>query len=235
MITVTRLPLRLLLPLLLALVPAAHGQSVDLSGVAVPGTTPAASPPLAERPPSGAAPDGVTGGAPFGANLFTGGFSNDREDGLNPEYVLQPGDRVSVRIWGATEFNESLTIDPQGNVFLPSVGPIALAGTRNRDLNARVTRAGGDRVHRQRARLHQSRRLSTGRRVRHRSGREPGPLRRHSVELGAAFHRPRRRHRRHSRQLPRHPRAARRRDAARDRPLRLPAGRQARAGAVPRR
>ena len=55
--------------------------------------------------------------------------------------MLQPGDRVSVRIWGATEFNESLTIDPQGNVFLPSVGPIALAGTRNRDLNARVTRA----------------------------------------------------------------------------------------------
>ncbi|MFK7857131.1 MAG: polysaccharide biosynthesis/export family protein [Granulosicoccus sp.] len=79
--------------------------------------------------------------APYGNNLFTGGFSNDREDGLNPEYVLQPGDRVSVRIWGATDFNESLVVDPKGNIFLPSVGPIALAGVRNRDLNARVTQA----------------------------------------------------------------------------------------------
>jgi len=79
--------------------------------------------------------------APFGANLFNGGFSNDREDGLNPGYVLQPGDRVSVRIWGATEFNDSLPLDPQGNIFLPGVGPIALAGTVNRDLNDRVRRA----------------------------------------------------------------------------------------------
>jgi len=75
---------------------------------------------------------------PFGANLFSGGFSNDREDGLNPDYIVQPGDSVSVRIWGATQFNESLTIDPQGNIFIPTVGPIALAGTRNQDLNKRV-------------------------------------------------------------------------------------------------
>lgn len=78
---------------------------------------------------------------PYGSNLFTGGFSNDREDGLNPDYVLQPGDSVSVRIWGATEFNDSLVLDHQGNIFLPSVGPIALAGTRNRDINARVSHA----------------------------------------------------------------------------------------------
>jgi len=78
---------------------------------------------------------------PYGENLFTGGFSNDREDGLNPAYVMQPGDRVSIRIWGATEFNESLTIDPQGNVFLPSVGPIKLAGVRNDALNDHVKRA----------------------------------------------------------------------------------------------
>lgn len=78
---------------------------------------------------------------PFGSNLFTGGFSNSREDGLNPGYVVQPGDRVSVRIWGAIEFNESLEVDPRGNIFLPSVGPIMVAGVRNRDLNARVSQA----------------------------------------------------------------------------------------------
>ncbi len=80
---------------------------------------------------------------PFGSNLFNGGFSNDREDGLNPDYVLQAGDRVSVRIWGATAFNDQLVVDHQGNIFLPAVGPIKVAGTRNRDLNKRVSRAVG--------------------------------------------------------------------------------------------
>ncbi len=80
---------------------------------------------------------------PFGSNLFNGGFSGNQEDGLNPGYVVQPGDRVSVRIWGAIEFNESLEVDPQGNIFLPSVGPIMLAGVRNKDLNARVSQAVG--------------------------------------------------------------------------------------------
>lgn len=80
---------------------------------------------------------------PFGSNLFNGGFSNDREDGLNPSYVVQPGDSVSVRIWGATQFNDNLTVDHQGNIFIPAVGPIKIAGTQNRDLNQRVADAVG--------------------------------------------------------------------------------------------
>ena len=78
---------------------------------------------------------------PFGSNLFSGGFGQSREDGLNPGYVVQPGDRVSVRIWGAVEFNESLEVDPQGNIFLPSVGPVLVGGVRNADLNTRVEQA----------------------------------------------------------------------------------------------
>lgn len=78
---------------------------------------------------------------PFGARLFRGGFSNDREDGLNPNYLIQPGDRISVRIWGATEFNESLVVDHQGNIFVPTVGPILVKGVSNRDLNRRVASA----------------------------------------------------------------------------------------------
>ena len=78
---------------------------------------------------------------PFGASLFNGGFSNDREDGLNPGYIIQPGDIISVRIWGATQFNERLPVDYQGNIFIPSVGPIQVGGVSNRNLNQRVTAA----------------------------------------------------------------------------------------------
>lgn len=78
---------------------------------------------------------------PFGANLFDGGFTRDSEDGLNPGYVVQPGDQVAVRIWGAIEFNQALTVDARGNIFIPKVGPVRVGGVPNRDLNSRVTHA----------------------------------------------------------------------------------------------
>lgn len=78
---------------------------------------------------------------PFGASLFRGGFSNSHEDGLNPGYQVQPGDRVTVRVWGAVDFNDVQVVDPQGNLFIPSVGPVPVAGVTNRDLNTRVQQA----------------------------------------------------------------------------------------------
>jgi protein involved in polysaccharide export with SLBB domain len=75
---------------------------------------------------------------PFGSRLFTGNFLHTRQDGLNPDYVVMPGDRVMVNTWGAVEMSDVLVVDGQGNVFLPSVGPISVAGTRNAELTAKV-------------------------------------------------------------------------------------------------
>ena len=81
------------------------------------------------------------GPRPFGANLFDGGFTRDSEDGLNPGYIVQPGDQVAVRVWGAIEFNEVLRVDARGNIFIPKVGPVRVGGVSNRNLNSRVTAA----------------------------------------------------------------------------------------------
>jgi len=78
---------------------------------------------------------------PFGHNLFTGGFSAEMENGLNPGYLVSEGDEIDLRIWGAIEVNEMLVVDPQGNIFIPKVGPVKVAGVRNDALNNRVTRA----------------------------------------------------------------------------------------------
>lgn len=78
---------------------------------------------------------------PFGHNLFTGGFAGEREDGLNPNYRVTRGDVIDLRIWGAIEVTEQLTVDPQGNIFIPKVGPVTVEGVRNDQLNARVTNA----------------------------------------------------------------------------------------------
>jgi len=78
---------------------------------------------------------------PFGVNLFQGGFNAKREDGLNPDYLIQPGDRIALRIWGATSVNELVTVDAQGNIFIPEVGPINIEGARNAELNSRIEAA----------------------------------------------------------------------------------------------
>jgi protein involved in polysaccharide export with SLBB domain len=75
---------------------------------------------------------------PFGANLFRGRFTAEREDGLNPDYVIQQGDRISLRIWGAINIMDEPTVDPQGNIFIPEVGPVRVSGVRNGDLNGHI-------------------------------------------------------------------------------------------------
>lgn len=97
------------------------------------------NPALAPSPPPRPVPSETDAEVqPFGSNLFIGNFLRAREDGLNPGYVITPGDHVAVNTWGAVQFNEVLVVDSQGNIFLPEVGPIRLAGVRNAELTETV-------------------------------------------------------------------------------------------------
>ncbi|WP_164498067.1 polysaccharide biosynthesis/export family protein [Nitrincola tibetensis] len=78
---------------------------------------------------------------PFGSHLFTGGFSGLRSDGLNDDYMIAPGDQVTLRVWGAIELERVLPVDAQGNIFIPSIGPISVKGLSNSQLNGRVKSA----------------------------------------------------------------------------------------------
>ena len=75
---------------------------------------------------------------PFGSRLFNGNFLKARGDGLNPDYILAPGDKVAVAIWGSVTINEIHTLDSQGNIFIPDIGPLQLAGVKNADLTETV-------------------------------------------------------------------------------------------------
>jgi protein involved in polysaccharide export with SLBB domain len=75
---------------------------------------------------------------PFGANLFQGNFAGTYYEGVNPDYVITPGDRIQVRIWGAQNYTDTLMVDQQGNIFLPEAGPFTVAGLQNRDLASRA-------------------------------------------------------------------------------------------------
>ena len=75
---------------------------------------------------------------PFGANLFDGGFRGTMSDGLTPGYTIKPGDQVTLRAWGAAEIDRVLTVDAQGNVFIPTIGPLAVQGMNSGELDSAV-------------------------------------------------------------------------------------------------
>lgn len=77
----------------------------------------------------------------FGANLFTGNFARMGATQFNPEYLIAVGDRIQLRLWGGFVFDDITTVDPQGNIFLPQVGPIKVLGVQNKNLQKQVEAA----------------------------------------------------------------------------------------------
>ncbi len=71
---------------------------------------------------------------PFGENLFSGSFSAQRNSSLDPNYIVIPGDKISLHIWGAIQADEVATVDAQGNIFLPEIGAVKVAGSPAKDL-----------------------------------------------------------------------------------------------------
>lgn len=77
----------------------------------------------------------------FGEQLFRGAFSTTSGSTFNDSYQINPGDNVQVRMWGAYQYAATMTVDPQGNIFLPNVGPVRVAGVQNGNLQTVVKSA----------------------------------------------------------------------------------------------
>jgi len=74
----------------------------------------------------------------FGGQLFGGMFRATLNPGFNPEYQVAIGDRLQLRLWGGVTFDGSVLVDAKGNIFVPNVGPVAVAGVSNGELSAIV-------------------------------------------------------------------------------------------------
>ena len=122
---------------------AQQQQQVQVPGVQVP-VTGVTAPSVTISPPASRDQLVVVAPAPagrmFGSQLFGGTFRGTINPGFNPDYVITVGDRINVRLWGAFNFEGSLVVDPQGNVFIPNVGPIAVAGIKSSQLNPAMER-----------------------------------------------------------------------------------------------
>jgi protein involved in polysaccharide export with SLBB domain len=77
----------------------------------------------------------------FGAKLFSGSFVQHGAIQFNPDYLIGNGDKLLIRLWGGFNFESLLTVDPQGNIFLPQVGPLKVLGVRNSELQRLIETA----------------------------------------------------------------------------------------------
>ncbi len=77
----------------------------------------------------------------FGANLFQNvpsTFAPLDNSPVPPDYVLGPEDTLRLRVWGQVNLNANLVIDRAGNIFIPQVGAVHVAGVRFADLETVV-------------------------------------------------------------------------------------------------
>lgn len=72
----------------------------------------------------------------FGAQLFDAPQNYVPDAGLAApaNYILGPGDEVRLQVWGAIDFNATLVLDRNGQVLIPKVGVVPLAGVKVADL-----------------------------------------------------------------------------------------------------
>ena len=74
----------------------------------------------------------------FGRNLFASSpstFAPVADIPVPADYVVGPGDELVIRGWGQIEMSARVTVDRSGQIFIPKVGIISVAGVRYADLH----------------------------------------------------------------------------------------------------
>ena len=82
----------------------------------------------------------------FGAELFRrvpSTFSPNNLAPATPNYVIQTDDELRIRIWGQVTYNGTLQVDRSGNIYIPQVGVIHVAGQPFSSLDVHLREAIG--------------------------------------------------------------------------------------------
>jgi protein involved in polysaccharide export with SLBB domain len=67
----------------------------------------------------------------YGAGLFRNvpsTFSPLNMAPVPPDYVIGPGDELRIRLWGQVNTQSNVRVDRSGDIYLPQIGPVHVAG-----------------------------------------------------------------------------------------------------------
>jgi len=79
---------------------------------------------------------------PFGYDLFAGSpstFAPVTSIPVPGEYTIGPGDEIRIQMWGKESRDLTLTVDRNGVISVPEIGPEPVAGMSFADLKERIT------------------------------------------------------------------------------------------------
>jgi len=79
----------------------------------------------------------------YGRSLFVQApstFSPISMTEVPSDYVIGPGDELQIRMWGQVEANLRVIVDRAGQIYVPQVGQISVAGVHYGDLEASLKR-----------------------------------------------------------------------------------------------
>jgi protein involved in polysaccharide export with SLBB domain len=60
-----------------------------------------------------------------------------------PDYVIGPGDELRIRVWGQVNFRADVRVDRSGEIYLPQIGGVQVAGLPSSALDAHLRAAIG--------------------------------------------------------------------------------------------
>jgi len=82
----------------------------------------------------------------FGADLFNHApstFAPVDMAPVPPDYVVGPGDELRIRIWGPVDLQANLRVDRSGQIYLPQIGNVHVAGLAFSELETHLRDAVG--------------------------------------------------------------------------------------------
>ncbi len=82
----------------------------------------------------------------FGSELFKGRistFAPIENIPVTPDYLMGPGDELIIKGWGTVDIDYKAVVDRNGEINLPKVGNISVAGVSYQDLQRHLKRAIG--------------------------------------------------------------------------------------------
>ena len=78
----------------------------------------------------------------FGYNVFRGTSFLSFQSNLNlptpSDYILGPGDKIFIDIYGESEAYYQVEVSPEGNALLENIGPVSLTGLKLNDAKSRL-------------------------------------------------------------------------------------------------
>jgi protein involved in polysaccharide export with SLBB domain len=91
------------------------------------------------------APSGTSKPERFGGQVFRDGIRDPRAIPLDlpvgPDYVVGPGDTLSIDLWGGVTTRLVRAVDRQGRISLPEAGPVQVSGKSLGDVQQLVQKA----------------------------------------------------------------------------------------------